>query len=53
MTETFREFFVRRNAVPFPTPGGELMTTVLNRLADTLADWVDEIARRAEQEKSQ
>ena len=48
MTETFREFFTRRNAVPFPgNTNGETIAMTMNRLADTLADWADEIAKRS------
>lgn len=48
MNETFREFFERRNNMPFPTKGGELAETVFQRLAETMADWMDELARRVE-----
>lgn len=47
MRETFREFFEKRNRVPFPAiPGGvERTDDVMKRLAETLADWADELAR--------
>lgn len=46
--ETFREFFARRNNMPFPAiPGGvEPTARVMKRLAETMADWCDELAAR-------
>jgi broad specificity phosphatase PhoE len=46
MAESFREFFARRNRMDFPTKGGETTQAVLERLAETLADWADELAKR-------
>lgn len=43
--ETFRMFFRRRHGFEYPTRGGETAEAVLNRLADALADWADELAR--------
>lgn len=46
MTETFREFFKRKHGFPYPTKGDELAETVLKRMAETVADWMDELAKR-------
>lgn len=48
MAETFREFFQRRNRAKFPSGGGETTEVVLKRLAETLADWADELAKRVD-----
>lgn len=44
--ETFREFFKRRNLLPFPAIPGEMTEAVMKRMAETMADWMDELARR-------
>jgi hypothetical protein len=46
--ETFREFFARKHGFPFPKVKGksEEITTVLDRIADAVADWMDELAKR-------
>jgi hypothetical protein len=44
---TFREFFKQKHGFDFPTRGGEEMQTVLHRMAETMADWMDELAKRA------
>lgn len=50
MDKTFREFFESRNHMPFPTSGCEEMSVVMQRLADTVADWMDELASRLKPE---
>ena len=47
MTETFREFFTRRNGIPFPAVAYEESSVVNNRLANTLADWADALAAKS------
>ncbi len=44
--ETFREFFVRKYG-PYPGITGEPFDIVTSRIANALADWADEIAKRA------
>lgn len=44
--ESFREFFVRRNGIAFPAVQHETTKDVIMRLADTAADWMDELAKR-------
>lgn len=46
--ETFREFFTRRNGIPFPGYPHDMVHARIQRLGETLADWADELAKRAE-----
>lgn len=46
MNETFRDFFKRKYGFDYPTIGGEMTQTVLHRIAEATADWMDELATR-------
>lgn len=43
---SFREFFQRRNGIPFPAIPGEIAQVALTRLADTMGDWADHLATK-------
>lgn len=46
MAETFREFFKRQHGFEFPAQQGELTKVVMDRMVGSMADWMDELAKR-------
>lgn len=51
MSETFREFFKRRNTFEWGDIRHEEATRALYVMTETMADWMDELARRPKEEK--
>lgn len=51
MKETFRQFFENRYG-PYPGVRGERLEVVTERIANALAYWADEVARRTEERQS-
>lgn len=52
MSETFREFFVRRNGMTVEVARREEITAFFTMMAETMMDWMDELAARVQGDDS-